>query len=203
MISERTQFLRSRPRNSVYSKNTQSKYFTFDEYREHVKTLQTDKDDTLVYLYTTDQGKQHSFIEAANAKSYDVLLMDAIIDSHFVNALEPKLEKVQFKRVDSETVDKLIPKDEKIESVLSKEEEEKLKGIFEKAVNNKNMILSVDSYSPDQMPVVVTMSEWMRRMKDMARTGGGVRYGLYGKHARQLQREHQREPRHCSENTEG
>ncbi len=154
-------------------KNTQSKYFTFDEYREHVKTLQTDKDDTLVYLYTTDQGKQHSFIEAANAKSYDVLLMDAIIDSHFVNALEPKLEKVQFKRVDSETVDKLIPKDEKIESVLSKEEEEKLKGIFEKAVNNKNMILSVDSYSPDQMPVVVTMSEWMRRMKDMARTGGG------------------------------
>ena len=154
-------------------KNTDSKYFTFDEYKEKVKELQVDKEGTSVYLYTTDQGKQHSFIEAANKKLFDVLVFDGVIDSHFVNALEPKLDKVQFKRVDSETVDQLIPKEDKVESVLSKDEEEKLKGIFEKAVNNKSMMLSVASMAPDQLPVVVTMSEWMRRMKDMARTGGG------------------------------
>src|SRR6202008_1982313 len=107
-------------------KNTNSKYFTLEEYKEHVKTLQSDKEGMTVYLYTTDLGKQHSFIEAANGKSYDVLTFDGVIDPHFVNALEPKLEKVQFKRVDSETVDQLIPNDDKVESVLSKEEEEKL-----------------------------------------------------------------------------
>lgn len=161
-------------------KNTDGKYFTLDEYKEHVKALQTDKEETLIYLYTTDVGKQHSFIESANKKSYDVLVMDSVIDSHFVNAVEPKLEKVHFKRVDSETVDKLVPKEEKIESVLSKEEEEKLKSIFEKAINNKAMTLAIESLAPDQMPVVVTMSEWMRRMKDMARTGGGGGYGFMG-----------------------
>ncbi len=161
-------------------KNTQGKYFTLEEYKERVKELQVDKEGTNVYLYTTDQGKQHSFIEAANQKSYDVLVFDGVIDSHFVNALEPKLDKVQFKRVDSETVDQLIPKEEKIDSVLSGDEEEKLKGIFEKAINNKNMVLSVTSMAPDQLPVVITMSEWMRRMKDMAKTGGGGAYGFMG-----------------------
>jgi molecular chaperone HtpG len=160
-------------------KNTQSKYFTLDEYKDHVKGLQTDKDGNTVYIYTTDQGKQHSFIESANTKAYDVLVFDGVIDPHFVNALEPKLDKVQFKRVDSETIDKLVPKDENMASVLSKEEEEKLKTIFEKAVNNKAMMLSVASLAPDQMPVVITMSEWMRRMKDMAKTGGGG-FGFMG-----------------------
>lgn len=160
-------------------KNTQGKCYTLDEYKEYVKELQTDKDNTVIYVYTTDLGKQHSFIESANKKAYDVLVMDSVIDSHFVNALEPKLEKVHFKRVDSETVDKLIPKDEKMESVLSKDEEEKLKTIFEKAINNKSMMLAVESLAPDQMPVVVTMSEWMRRMKDMAKSGGGG-YGFMG-----------------------
>jgi len=160
-------------------KNTQGKYYTLDEYKDHVKDLQTDKDGNTVYVYTTDQAKQHSFIESANTKSFDVLVFDGVIDSHFVNALEPKLDKVQFKRVDSETIDKLIPKDDAIDSVLSKEEEEKLKGIFEKAINNKSMMLSVASLAPDQMPVVITMSEWMRRMKDMAKSGGGG-YGFMG-----------------------
>lgn len=178
MISDDKFFDRSKEFGLL--KNTDNKYFTLDEYKEHVKELQVDKEGTNVYLYTTDLGKQHAFIEAANQKSYDVLVMDTLIDSHFVNALEPKLEKVQFKRVDSETVDKLIPKEEKIESVLSKEEEEKLKAIFEKAVNNTNMILAVESLAPDQMPVVVTMSEWMRRMKDMAKTGGGGGFGFMG-----------------------
>jgi len=159
-------------------KNSLKKYYTLEEYRAYIKDMQTDKDNNVVYLYTTDAGKQHGFVEAANKKAFDVIIMDGILDSHFINALEPKLDKAQFKRVDSDTIDKLIPKDNKIDSVLTKEEEEQVKGIFEKAIDNKNMTVAVESLSPDDMPVVVTMSEWMRRMKDMAKTGGGG--GMYG-----------------------
>jgi molecular chaperone HtpG len=154
-------------------KNVDAHYFTLDEYKEKMSATQTDKDKQLVYVYTTDAGKQDSFIQAAKTKGYDVLLMEGALDSHFISHLEQKLEKTQIKRVDSETLDKLIAKDEKIDSVLSKEEEEQVKTIFEKAVNNKNMILAVESMSPSDLPVIVTMSEWMRRMKDMAKTGGG------------------------------
>ncbi len=159
-------------------KNTLKKYYTLEEYRAYIKDMQTDKDNNVVYLYTTDAGKQHGFVEAANKKAFDVIIMDGILDSHFINALEPKLDKAQFKRVDSDTSDKLIPKDNKIDSVLTKEEEEQVKGIFEKAIDNKNMTVTVESLSPDDLPVIVTMSEWMRRMKDMAKTGGGG--GMYG-----------------------
>lgn len=154
-------------------KNVDGKYFTLDEYKEKVKTNQTDKDKQLVYLYTTDAGKQDSFIQSAKNKSYDVLLMNGVLDSHFISHLEQKLEKTHLKRVDSDTVDKLIASDEKVESILSAEETETIKSIFEKAINNKNMTLAVEPLSPDDLPVTITMSEWMRRMKDMARTGGG------------------------------
>lgn len=154
-------------------KNVDSAYFTFDEYKEKVKDHQTDKDKQTVYLYASDAGKQDTYIQMAKDKSYDVLLMDGVLDSHFISNLEQKFEKTQLKRVDSDTIDKLITKDEKIESVLNKEEEEQIKGIFEKAINNKNMTLAVESMSPADLPVTVTMSEWMRRMKDMAKTGGG------------------------------
>ena len=154
-------------------KNVDARYFTLDEYKEKVNATQTDKEKQLIYVYTSDAGKQDSFIQAAKSKGYDVLLMDGVLDSHFISHIEQKLEKTQIKRVDSETLDKLIAKDEKIDSVLSKEEEEQVKTIFEKAVNNKNMILAVESMAPADLPVIVTMSEWMRRMKDMAKTGGG------------------------------
>ena len=108
-------------------KNTEGQYFTFEEYKEKVKPTQTDKEGNVVYLYASDAGKQDSFIQAAKAKSYDVLLLDGVLDNHFINTLEQKLEKVQIKRVDSETADKLIDKDEKMESVLSKEEQEQVK----------------------------------------------------------------------------
>src|SRR5258708_7527909 len=157
----------------VLLKNVDAQYFTLDEYKEKVSVTQTDKDKQLVYVYTTDSAKQDSFIHAAKTKGYDVLLMEGVLDSHFISNLEQKLEKTQIKRVDSETLDKLIARDEKIDSVLSKEEEELVKTIFEKAVNNKNMILAVESMAPSDLPVLVTMSEWMRRMKDMAKTGGG------------------------------
>src|SRR6478735_4722936 len=154
-------------------KNVDGQYFTLKEYEDKVKPNQTDKDKNVIYLYTTDAAKQHSFIESAKAKAYDVLLLDGVLDSHYLSNLEQKLEKTQLKRVDSEIVDKLILKDEKIASVLSSTEEEQVKGVFEKAINNKNMTLAIESLSPDDLPVTVTMSEWMRRMKDMAKTGGG------------------------------
>ena len=154
-------------------KNVDGQYFTLKEYEDKVKPNQTDKDKNVIYLYSTDAAKQHSFIESAKSKAYDVLLLDGVLDSHFISNLEQKLEKTQLKRVDSEIIDKLILKDEKIASVLSSTEEELVKGIFEKAINNKNMTLAIESLSPDDLPVTVTMSEWMRRMKDMARTGGG------------------------------
>ncbi len=160
-------------------KNTDGNYFTFDEYKEAVSANQTDKDGNAIYLYTTDAGKQDTYIQSAKNKGYDVLLMDGVIDSHVLNFLEQKLEKTQLKRVDADTVDKLIDKDEKIESVLSKDEEEKVQKIFEEAIANKSMTVKVESLSPDEMPVTITMSEFMRRMKDMAKTGGGG-YAMMG-----------------------
>jgi molecular chaperone HtpG len=154
-------------------KNVDAHYFTLNEYADKVKPNQTDKDGSVVYLYTTDKGKQDAFIQAAKEKSYDVLMMDGVLDSHFIGNLEQKLEKTQLKRVDSEIIDKLIVKSDAVASVLSKEEEEQVKGIFEKAINNKAMTLAIESLSPNDFPVTITMSEWMRRMKDMARTGGG------------------------------
>jgi len=161
-------------------KNTQSKYYTFDDYRDYIKDLQTDKDKNIIHLYTSDPGKQHSFVETANLKAYDVLVLDGVLDSHFINTLEQKLEKSQFRRVDSDTIDKLIVKDEKIDSVMSQADQDSLKGIFEKAINNPSMAVSIDSHAPDHFPVTVTMSEWARRMKDMARTGGGGMYSFMG-----------------------
>ncbi|GCC50688.1 molecular chaperone HtpG [Chryseotalea sanaruensis] len=162
-----------RAKDFTLLKNVDKQYFTIEEYKEKISANQTDKDGSLVYLYTTDAGKQDSFIQAAKNKSYDVLLLDGVLDNHFINTFEQKLEKTQIKRVDSEIVDKLIDKDTKMESVLSKEDEEKVKAIFEKAINNKAMTVAIESLSTDELPVVITMSEWMRRMKDMAKMGGG------------------------------
>ena len=171
MVSEEK--FNERAKDFVLLKNTDGKYFTLDEYREHVKAVQTDKDNQVVYLYTSDAARQDSFVQAAKNRAYDVLVLDGVLDSHFIGNLEQKLEKTQLKRVDSETIDKLIPTESKTESILSKEEQDGVKGIFEKAINNTSMTLAVESLSPDDFPVTITMSEWMRRMKDMARTGGG------------------------------
>lgn len=162
-----------RAKDFTLLKNVDKQYFTIEEYKEKISANQTDKDGSLVYLYTSDAGKQDSFIQAAKNKSYDILLLDGVLDNHFINTFEQKLEKTQIKRVDSEIVDKLIDKDSKMESVLSTEEQEKVKAIFEKAINNKLMTVAVESLSTDELPVVITMSEWMRRMKDMAKMGGG------------------------------
>lgn len=162
-----------RAKDFTLFKNTDSKYFTLDEYKEKVSPTQTDKEGNVIYLYSSDTGKQDSFIQAAKNKAYDVLIMNGPLDNHYINTLEQKLEKVQIKRVDSDTADKLIDKDEKAESVLSDSEKEQVKTVFEKAINNKNMNVTVESLAPDELPVIITMSEFMRRMKDMAKMGGG------------------------------
>ena len=160
-------------------KNVEGKYFTFTEYSEKVSPTQTDKDKQVIFLYTSNAGKQDSFIQSAKSKAFDVLVLDGVLDNHFINTLEQKLEKTHIKRVDSDTVDKLIDKDEKVESVLTQEEQDQVKGIFEKAIDNKNMTVSVESMATDELPVIITMSEFMRRMKDMAKMGGGG-YGFMG-----------------------
>ena len=156
--------------------NTNKEYFTLDEYRTKVETAQTDKDGNVVYLYTIDPAKQDAFIQSAQKKDYDVLLMDSPIDNHFVSQLEQKLDKTQMKRVDSAVADKLIDKGEKMEHVLSEDQTKKVKEIFEKAINKPVYQVEIDALNPEEFPVTVTMDEFMRRMKDMAAMGGGMSF---------------------------
>ena len=154
-------------------KNTEGNYFTLDEYREKVAVNQKDKDDNVVFLYTTDSAKQDTFIQSAKKRSYDILVMNEVIDSHWINHFEQKLEKTQLKRVDADTIDKLIDTGSAKESVLSEEEQTQLKEVFTKAIDNPSLMIQVESMAPDEMPVSITLPEFMRRMKDMAATGGG------------------------------
>ena len=149
-------------------KNTIGEHKTFDEYKEKVTPNQTDKDGNVIYIYTNDKDAQHTYIAAAHKEGYDVLEMDTLIDTHFTGQLEQKLEKTQLKRVDAETTAKLIEKDIKVESVLTEDEQNKDKETFEKAINNKNMMVDVAAMSPEAAPVTITMPEFMRRMKEMS-----------------------------------
>ncbi|BDD06023.1 molecular chaperone HtpG [Aureibacter tunicatorum] len=153
--------------------NVDGEYFTIDEYKDKIQSLQKDKNDNVVVLYANDPEQQHGFIQACKERNYDVVKFDAVLDSHFINALEQKLEKVQFKRVDADTTDKLIEKEEEIKSVLSEDEETKVKEVFEKAFDNPSYTVTVASLSTNEQPLTVTMPEFMRRMRDMAKTGGG------------------------------
>ncbi|TXK51945.1 molecular chaperone HtpG [Pontibacter qinzhouensis] len=157
----------------VLLQNTEGKNHTFEEYKALTQANQTDKTEQLVLLYTTDADKQHAYVEAALNRGYDVLKLDTVIDSHFIGLLEQKLEKTTLKRVDSETIDKLIQKDDTKESVLNDTEKEEIKKVYEQAINNQHMQVEVAAMSPDDAPVVITMPEFMRRMKDMSRAGGG------------------------------
>jgi molecular chaperone HtpG len=154
-------------------KNTKEEYYTLDEYREKVLPTQTDKSEQLVYLYSTDLKKQDSFIDSALKKEYDVLVMDSPIDNHFIQHIESKLEKTQLKRVDSDVVEKLIQKDSTYANLLTEDQSKSVKELFEKAIANKTYSVDIEGLSPEEMPVTITMEEWMRRMKEMAQTGGG------------------------------
>jgi molecular chaperone HtpG len=176
MISEEKFY--EKGKDFVLLNNTQNEYFTLDEYKEKVKTAQTDKNDMLVYLYATDTDKQDTFIQSANKKGYDVLNLNSPIDPHFISQLEQKLEKTSLKRVDAEVADKIISKEDQTVHVLNDEEKTKVKEIFEKAIVKPNMRIEIESLNPEELPVIVTMDEFMRRMKDMSKMGGGM--GFYG-----------------------
>lgn len=157
-------------------KNTKGEFFTLSEYKEKVKALQTNKDEQVVYLYATDVAKQDAFIQSANKKDYDVLVMDSPIDNHYIQHLEMKEEKTSLKRVDSDVVEKLIVKDEGYANLLTEEQSTKIKEIFEKSIANQTYSVAVEGLSPEEMPVTVTMDEFMRRMKEMAQMGGGMSF---------------------------
>lgn len=156
--------------------NTENVFFTLNEYKDKVSPLQTDKNGNVVYLYATDPTTQDTFIQSAKKKDYDVLLLNTPIDTHFVNQMEQKLEKTLLKRVDSGLADKLIEKDEKTESVLSEEESNKIKTLFEKVITKPGYTVEVEGYHPEELPVTISMDEFMRRMKDMAKMGGGMSF---------------------------
>lgn len=157
-------------------KNTNGEFFTPAEYKEKVKALQTNKEEQVVYLYATDVAKQDAFIQSANKKDYDVLVMDSPIDSHYIQHLEMKEEKTTLKRVDSDVVEKLIVKDDGYANLLTEEQSTQVKEIFEKAIGSQTYSVAVEGLSPEEMPVTVTMDEFMRRMKEMAQMGGGMSF---------------------------
>lgn len=160
-------------------KNTDGKCFTFDEYKDIIKENQTDKDKQLVYLYTTDVLGQHSFIEAAKNKGYDILVMDGQLDSHFINHLESKFDKSRFVRVDADVVDKLIQKEDSAQLSLSETQKQDLTTIFSSQVPNvdkANFIVTFEAMSENDVPVMITQQEFMRRMKEMSALGGGMNF---------------------------
>lgn len=158
-------------------KSTAGQSYTIKEYYEKVKDIQSDKDGNIVYLYTHDPAQQDGFIQTALNKGYDVLVLDGPLDTHFASYLEQKGgEKVQLKRVDADVIDKLIQKDDKVELSLSEDESKKALEVFEKAISRQDMKVEVGALHETDLPVSVTIDEFMRRMKDMAKTGGGMNF---------------------------
>ncbi len=153
-------------------------YFTFEELQEKIKDTQTDKDEKLVVLYASDQESQHSYIGAAKAKGYEVLLMDSPIIGHLMQKLETSKEKLSFARVDADHIDNLIKKDDTQISKLSDEEKEKLKTNLEEVISDKSYTVQLEAMDSDASPFIITEPEFMRRMKDMQKTGGGG--GMFG-----------------------
>ena len=157
--------------------NTDKEYNSIEEYIAKIEPNQTDKDGNRVALYTNDAEKQHSFIESAKDKGYDVLLLDEVIDNHFVSNLEQKNEKFQLKRVDAETTSKLIDKDEKNESVLNEDDTNKLKDAFEGVIDKEKYTINPEVMSPSDSFITITRSEWERRMSEMGGMGGMQMFG--------------------------
>jgi len=158
-------------------KNTDEKYFTYEEYEKMIRENQIDKNKTLVYLYSTNKTDQYTYIEKAKSRGYDVLLLDGQLDVHLINHLETKFKDSRFTRVDSDVIDKLIQKEESRESKLTPEEQEDLKSVFNVKVKSKELYnVVVEILDENDAPVVITQSEFMRRMKDMSQIGGGMNF---------------------------
>lgn len=156
----------------VLLQNVDNEYTTIEEYKEKIKDTQTDKDGKMVILYTNNPVDHDSFIKSAKGSGYDVLEFDNVLDSHFVQHIEYKIGEVTFKRVDADTVDKLIDKDEKRESVLTDDLQDEVKALFEGQVDSTSARVELSALSPEDMPVIITKSEFMRRMQEMSRLQG-------------------------------
>jgi molecular chaperone HtpG len=167
-----------RAKKFILLKNVDGKYFTLEEYEQLVKPNQTDKNDKIVYLYTTDKIAQYSYVESAKAKGYDVLLLDGQLDVHFVNSIESKLEKSRFTRVDSDVVSKLIEKDEKLEVSIAQDDRNELIQVFKGVTPSENYyLIEFEELGENAQPMVITQNEFMRRMKDMGSMSGMNFYG--------------------------
>lgn len=158
-------------------KNTDGKYFSLDDYRKAVADNQTDKDKKVVYLYATDTDEQYAFIEAAKNKGYDVLLMDCELDAHYVNLLEQKISDTRFARVDSDTIDNLIPKNEKVKPEMAQSDKDDLSAMFKAVLPKGNdYFVDADNLGENAAPVIITRNEFMRRYREMSAMGGGMNF---------------------------
>ena len=159
--------------------NVDGKHFTLNEYAEFAQENQKDKNDDVIYLYTSDVNAQDTFIQSAKKRGYDVLKLDSVLDSHFINQLETKLVKTNLKRVDADTIEKLIDKGVSVDVVLSETEKETVKKVFEEVINDTTKVVALEAMPVDELPAVITQNEFMRRMSDMSRAGGGG-MGMFG-----------------------
>lgn len=158
-------------------KNTDGKYFSLEDYRKAIAENQTDKDKKVVYLYATDTDEQYAFIEAAKNKGYDVLLMDCELDSHYVNLLEQKISDTRFARVDSDTIDNLIPKSEKVKPEMAQADKDDLSAMFKAVLPKDNdYFVEADNLGESAAPVIITRNEFMRRYREMSAMGGGMNF---------------------------
>lgn len=167
-------------KNFTLVKSTDGKYYTIEEYKEKISALQTDKDGKTVVLYTNNPDAQFGFVKKANERGYDVLHLDSPLTPHWIGKTEQTFENLSFARVDADTLDKLIKKDEEIPSKLSKEDEEKLKPVFENALNDKDKFtVQFESMSASESPIIITQPEFIRRMMEQQRMGGGGFFGAF------------------------
>ena len=158
-------------------KNVEGKYYSFDEYKEAVSAAQTDKDKKRVYLYATKADEQYAYIQAAKDKGYDVLLMDCELDAHYVNLLEQKLEDTRFARVDSDAVENLIPKEDKVKPEMKEDERYDLENLFKAVLPEGNdYFVQGDNLGADAAPILITQNEFMRRYREMSALGGGMNF---------------------------
>ena len=158
-------------------KNTDGKFFSHEDYRKAIEDTQKDKDGKVVYLYATDADAQYSFIEAAKNKGYDVLLMDCELDAHYVNLLEQKIPDSRFARVDSDSVDNLIPKEDKVKPEMSDSDKEDLSKLFKAVLPKENEYqVEAENLGENAAPILITRNEFMRRYREMSSFGGGINF---------------------------
>jgi len=175
MLSEDKFF--DKAQNFALYPNVDDKFFTFDELKEKISKSQTDKDGNIIILYASNVNDQHSYIQAAKDKGYEILLLDSPIISHLIQKLETSNEKLKFTRVDADVIDKLIQKDEKEISKLDEKQKEKLKKIIEESVPKEKYTVQLEAIDSNSAPFVITLPEFMRRMKEMQQSGGNGMFG--------------------------